>query len=254
MGSGRLVKRGRKVGTPMKTKRFLLVLLLAVGLSSLAFGQLTGVGEPAPGEIGVDSAQQNLEEISISKFEDAGFWFSSMPRDQGFTELRRLPGGPLDKKPIPGEAQAGIEEADDYVLGLKVAYYRRGMNEFAIYPVRPLPVEGIAKTLSIWVVGRNMKHQLSIIISDYFGNKAEITMGTLNFSGWKKLTVAVPPSIKQRDFHYLDKMGIKIHGFRIVTDPLEAYGTYYVYFDDLRAVTDLFAENSRDPDDIPDVW
>ncbi len=238
----------------MKIFRLLLVLLLGFGVASLMFGQLSGVGEPVAEEIGVDSAQQNLEEISISKFEDAGFWFSSMPRDQGITELRRLPGGPRDKEPIAGEEASGIEEADDYVLGLKVSYYRRGMSEFAIYPVRPLPVEGITKTLSVWVVGRNMKHGLSIIIADHFGNRAEITMGKLNFSGWKKLTVAIPPSIRQRDYHNLDKTGIQVIGFRIVTDPLESYGTYYVYFDDLRAVTDLFAENSRDPDDIPDVW
>jgi hypothetical protein len=99
-----------------------------------------------------------------------------------------------------------------------------------------------------------MEHMLTLIISDYFGNRAEITMGKLNFSGWKKMTVAVPPTIVQRDFHYGDRMGIKILGFKVETDPLEAYGTYYIYFDDLRAMTDLFAENSRDPDDIADVW
>jgi len=79
-------------------------------------------------------------------------------------------------------------------------------------------------------------------------------MGKLNFSGWKKLTVAVPPSIVQRDYHYGDRMGIKVHGFVVNCDPLEAFGTYYIYFDDLRAVTDLFAEDSRDADDIMDVW
>jgi hypothetical protein len=45
-----------------------------------------------------------------------------------------------------------------------------------------------------------MNHMLSVIISDYFGNRAEITMGKLNFSGGKKLTGAVPPNIVQRDF------------------------------------------------------
>jgi hypothetical protein len=49
-------------------------------------------------------------------------------------------------------------------------------------------------------------------------------------------------------------MGIRIVGFRIDCDPIEAYGSYYVYFDDLRAVTDLFAENNRDPDDMADGW
>jgi hypothetical protein len=49
-------------------------------------------------------------------------------------------------------------------------------------------------------------------------------------------------------------MGIKVVGFRIDCDPMEAQGAYYVYFDDLRAVTDLFAENNRDEDDMSDGW
>jgi hypothetical protein len=49
-------------------------------------------------------------------------------------------------------------------------------------------------------------------------------------------------------------MGIKVVGFRIECDPIESFGTYYVYFDDLRAVTDLFAEDLRDPDDMSDSW
>jgi hypothetical protein len=49
-------------------------------------------------------------------------------------------------------------------------------------------------------------------------------------------------------------MGLQILGFLIEPDMMEAYGTYYVYFDDLRAYTDLFAEQSRDPDDMVDSW
>ncbi|MDR2049403.1 MAG: flagellar filament outer layer protein FlaA, partial [Treponema sp.] len=42
--------------------------------------------------------------------------------------------------------------------------------------------------------------------------------------------------------------------FRIDCDPMEAYGSYYIYFDDLRAVTDLFAEDIKDADDPSDMW
>jgi hypothetical protein len=73
--------------------------------------------------------------------------------------------------------------------------------------------------------------------------------------------VAIPPQaedgingIVQRNYHYNNRLGIKITGFRIDVDPWEAYGSYYIYLDDLRAVTDLFAEDNRDPDDMPDTW
>jgi hypothetical protein len=79
-------------------------------------------------------------------------------------------------------------------------------------------------------------------------------MGRMNFSGWKELTVAVPPTIQQRNANYSDRGGIRILGFIIEPSMTETYGTYYVYFDDLRVVTDLFAEENRDPDDMYDAW
>lgn len=197
---------------------------------------------------------QKLKEVSVSKFEDAGFWYSAMSMDDGIATLRRFQGSPKDKEPIPGEEEAGIEEQDAYVLGLKIQYFSRGPKVFGIFPVRPLPVEGVTKTISVWVVGRNFNHVLKVILEDSFGNNAEITMGKLNFSGWRKLTVAVPPSLKQRDYHYSNRLGVKVKGFMVETDPAESYGTYYIYFDDMRAVTDLFAEEDRDEDDMVDSW
>ena len=61
--------------------------------------------------------------------------------------------------------------------------------------------------------------------------------------GWKQLTVAVPPSIVQDEYHFTSQRGIKLLGIEIDFDLEESFGTYYVYFDDLRAVTDLFADS-----------
>ena len=238
-----------------KINKLLIFTIVLLIVGTYAFGQSMSTADgPDPAEIGVDTAQQKLKEVSISKFEDAGFWSVSMGRDQGITTLRRLPGGSIDKEPIPAEEQIGLNESDKYVLGVRVDYYKRGFNQFVIRPARPLPVEGIVKTVSMWVVGRNSPHVLKMLVSDQFGNKAEITMGKLNFTGWKKMTVAIPRTIKQMDYHYANKMGIKVEGFRIDCDPRETLGSYFFYLDDLRAVTDLFAEESRDVDDMMDNW
>jgi len=230
--------------------------LIFLSAASLLMAQVIA-GEPDPADIGKDTAQQMLVETSVSKFEDAGLWYVAMPRDEGNISLRRIDSvGSVDKEPLEYEDEYDIaqDEQDRYVLGLKVNFYRRGFNSFAMYPVRPIPIEGITKTVSIWVIGRNTKHVLKLLISDQFGHRAEITMGSLNFSGWKKLTVAIPTSIVQKDYHYSNRMGIKIEGFKILCDPMEAYGTYYIYFDDMRAMVDLFAESKRDVDDLQDNW
>lgn len=238
----------------------LLACMIAVSLSAQAT-----VGNPDPNAIGIDTAQQKLQVVSIDKFEAEGFWTTFISPDEGVASGRLFRGSPAGKadEPTPETRYTGIDPnlADINVYGARVDFFRRGHNTILILPQRPLPIEGITKTISVWVAGRNYNHTLKVMIRDFFNNYFELTMGKLNFQGWKKLSVAVPPQnpdgtsgIIQRNYHYNSHMGIKIVGFKIEADPMEAYGTYYVYFDDLRAVTDLFAEDSRDADDMADGW
>jgi hypothetical protein len=235
----------------MKTRRDITVLFLAVILVMPSFAQTQST--PNAADIGKDQAQQLLKEIPISHFSDAAFWTGAMQLDQGNITLRRFAGKPAGSVPIADEQKLGIEEGD-YVLGIKVGFYRRGPASFTIAPVNSLPIEGITKTISVWVVGRNYNHMLKVLIQDYLGRQLELTMGSLNFMGWKQLVVAVPPNIVQTEFHFTYKTGIKILGFRVDCDPLEDFGTYYLYLDDLRAVSDLFGEAKRDIDDMVDGW
>jgi hypothetical protein len=230
-----------------------------MSLAGFAFAQQDEIGTTNTERLGIDTAQQQLKEVSVEKFEHDGLWRSHMSPDQGYTITRLFEGSPLGKKPIPEEE--GMNIPDRYVLGTRVDYLRRGYSSFTMYPIRPIPIEGITKTISVWVAGRNFDHELHVLIQDFFGKTCELYMGKLNFQGWKQLTVAIPPQVRdgrtgviQRNYHYNNQMGIKLVGFRIDVDPLEALGSYYVYLDDVRAVTDLFAEGSRDPDDMADSW
>ena len=233
-------------------KIIIITLSLLLLITSLSFSQ--EVGGPDSASIGVDSAQQKLVEVSVTKFEDVAYWNSTMPLDDGFIQIRRFEGAPLAKEVIVGEEENNIQEGDKYVLGAKVNYIKRNMGSFAIFPVKPLPIEGITKTFSVWVVGRNYNHNLKILIKDYFGRDQELSIGKLNFMGWKKLTVAIPPRIIQSEHHFSNLRGIQFMGFRVDSNLQESYGSYYIYFDDLRAVTDMFDEEYRDQDDMADSW
>jgi hypothetical protein len=238
-------------------KKFLIIALFLL-IGSFIYAQQE-IGSPDPTRLGIETAQQMLKEVSVDKFEHDGFWRSSMSTDEGYTTTRLFEGGPMAKEPLPDEE--GLNIPDIHVLGTRVDFLRRGYNSFTIYPTRPIPVEGITKTVSVWVAGRNFNHELTLLIQDFFGRYYEFYMGKLNFMGWKKMTVTIPPQaddglsgVVQRNYHYNNHMGIKIMGFRVDCDPLESYGSYYIYFDDLRAVTDLFSEYHRDPDDMIDGW
>jgi hypothetical protein len=235
----------------------MVTILFGAVLAGGLFAQ--EIGEPDAQQLGIMDAQLKLKEVSVDKFENEGFWLSTMSNDEGYTTSRLFEGSPGGKQPIPEEE--GLNLPDKYVLGTRVDFLRRGINSFFIYPQRPIPIEGITKTVSIWVAGRNFNHQLNLLLEDAFGRHFELYIGKMNFQGWKKMTVAIPPQavdgvhgIVQRNYHYNSMMGIRITGFRIDCDPMEAYGSYYIYFDDLRAVTDLFAEDIKDPDDMSDMW
>ncbi len=233
----------------MKNSGFLLIAFIL--LSTVVFAQST---ETDPSRIGADTAQQALKEISVSKFENPGFWSVHIPMDSGIISHKGLEGGPDEKEPIEGEEEANIDEPDDSVLGVRVDYLRRGNTTISIAPTRPIQVPGITKTISVWVVGRNFNHLLNVVVEDFLGRRSVLPMGTLNFSGWKRLTVAVPSTVEQKNSHYTNQEGIKIAGFTIEPSLLETYGTYYVYLDDLRVWTDLFSEETKDKDDMVDGW
>lgn len=241
-------------------RRSVAFILFSILLCTYSFAQTTyrPVGEVDASKVGIESAQQHLQDITVEKFEDAGFWRMSMPLDQGSIVVRRLTGTPFGKQTLDAERLAvedelGIPEGN-YVLGVRVDFFRRGMNYFYVYPIKPIAIEGISKTISLWVIGRNYNHVLKLIVLDFFGQVRELTLGKLNHTGWKKMTVAVPPNIVQTDYHYTDRNGIKVIGLKIECDLVESHGQYYVYFDDMSAVTDLFLESTRDEDDMADIW
>ncbi|MDR2543381.1 MAG: flagellar filament outer layer protein FlaA [Treponema sp.] len=239
-------------------KKFLIVTLILI-IGSFLYAQDREIGAPDATRLGIETAQQVIREVSVDKFEHDGFWMSRISPDDGFATSRLFRGSPAGKQPIPEEE--GLDIPDDYVLGTRVDFLRRGHHSFFVFPLRPIPIEGIVKTVSMWVAGRNFNHELFILIQDFFGRQYEFSMGRLNFQGWQRVWAVIPPApedglsgVVQRSRHHLDHFGIKVIGFRIDVDPLEARGSYYIYFDDLRAETDLFTEYHRDPDDMVDGW
>lgn len=239
-------------------KKLLFAVLAASLFTFAVFAQNSIVEQPNPETVGNESAMQALREISLEKFEREGSWSVHMSPDYGVIAGRLFEGNPAMKEPL--KEDEGKEAEDTQVLGVKVEFFKRGVNSFYITSQRPIPIEGITKTISVWACGRNMGHELYLLVEDYFGHDYELYMGSLGFSGWKKLTCVVPPSpdsehgIVQHSAYYGDKPGLRIIGFRVDCNPMLARGSYYMYLDDLRCVTDLYDLENHDEDDMADNW
>ena len=241
----------------MKKLHFAVMAALILSGASV-FAQTDSLSEPDASNIGNDSAKQALREVSVDRFEREGSWNVHISPDYGVISGRLFDGSPLAKEPL--EDADNQEMEDTKVFGVKTEFFRRGVNSFYITAARPIPIEGVTKTVSVWVCGRNMGHQMWLLVQDYNGNNFEIWMGSLEFSGWKKLTTAIPPSpdgehgIIQQSVYHGDKPGLRIVGFRVDCNPMEARGAFYMYLDDMRAVTDLYDLENKDEDDMMDNW
>lgn len=239
-------------------KKVILAALTAVFFTCALSAQNSSLDYPNPETVGNESAMQALREVSLDKFEREGSWYVHMSPDFGVISSRLFQGNPSMKDPLPEDQ--GKEDEDTMVLGVKVDFFRRGINSFYITSERPIAIEGITKTISMWVCGRNMGHDLYVLVQDYFGRNYELYMGSLGFSGWKKLTAVVPPSpdsehgIVQHSVYFGEKPGLRVIGFRVDCNPMLARGSYYMYLDDLRCVTDLYDMENHDEDDMSDNW
>jgi len=230
--------------------RLVFILICALTLLLFPVGLFAQEQDVENLQIGVETAGQLLADISVTHFEDADTWSANMPLDQGVILSMKRKGRPLDVS----ETDPNDGAESKYVLGVKVAFNQRGYARFTLYPTKPIKIPGITKAVSVWICGRSFKHRLFLHVLDYRGNPMYLDMGLLDFVGWKKLIIAVPTTIDQYNYHNTEWRGLSINGFSIETDPEESYGTYYVYFDELRAISDIYSEENRDEDDMQDGW
>lgn len=198
-----------------------------------------------------DTGSVEISNILIENFEDAGAWQGEMPRDLGIIRVQAREGGPRDL--------TENNEKNKFCLGAKILFFKTGASWFSISPPKDIAVKGLSKSFSVWVAGRNFKHNLKALIRDYNGDLNMIEFGQLNFFGWQELYAQIPMSIEQENYklYSVDRpRGIKFVSFFVNCAQDETVGSYYLYIDDLRAKTDVFWENPKNKDEYnpKDTW
>ncbi len=96
---------------------------------------------------------------------------------------------------------APIKDSKKY-LGVKL-YGKKG-NVIQIIPPKKLLIDKFCRSLSIWVYGKKLAGELSILLKDANGTTHRLIMGVLDYHGWRKLTVKLRRRIAQED-EYLNQ-------------------------------------------------
>ena len=156
----------------------------------------------------------------------------------------------VDAWPI---AVFGYNRADGQTIksfGLNGQFDRMGYNWIDLYPVladdpdqKPyeIPIPGIVKNIDMWVWGSNLRYYIEVFLRDYRGVVFPLRLGDISYPGWKNLDVNVPTSIAQVRRTLPSYAGLSFVKFRIWTQPMERVDNFYIYFKQLKVLTDMYA-------------
>ena len=110
---------------------------------------------------------EDIRSVVLDDFEDNdNNWQvdGSRFKADGFPKIKPMVEG------TPIALQSKYAEGDnEYVLGVRAAYTRKGYNRLWIYPEEEIVVPGHAKKIDLWVWGANYHYQLEAHFRDYRG-------------------------------------------------------------------------------------
>lgn len=119
-------------------------------------------------------------------------------------------------------------------LGVKI--YGRHGDVVTIKPPTPILIKDHCQSISVWVYGKNFTGELSIVLQDGKLTTHRLSLGKLNFLGWRKLNVKLSKNVAQEDKHLAQARSLKI--LKLIYNPGNRgrLGTWnYFYIDDITA-------------------
>jgi hypothetical protein len=208
-------------------KRLLLIPLLAGLIILPLLAQETDEAEKKEESTDTEQAsgsmyhEKTLEDFETTTYTEKNLRFR-VTRDQKAGLTMR------DQFPAP------LEDSKKY-LGLKM--YGRLGDVLAIIPEKEIIIEKYCKSISMWVYGKRFSGQLSIILQDADKTNHRLILGTLDYLGWRKLTVSLPSDITQQDNFLNQKEFLKIIQIQYRPGNQTRLPKWqYFYIDDITAV------------------
>ncbi len=164
------------------------------------------------------------------------------------------------------------DNANLWSMAVHGGFNRKAYNYIEIYPVdpnkkdaeglpelKPIQIPGRVQMIDLWVWGSNYNYWLDIHLQDYRGIDHVLHLGSLQYAGWRNLSVTVPGSIPQASPYIPRLRGLVITKLVLWTRPEAPVDGFYVFLDDLKVLTDKFetrfdGDELADPDYLNALW
>lgn len=163
------------------------------------------------------------------------------------------------------------QDQDLKVLAIQAAFNRMGYNSVEIFPVKeedgelvpaPITLPGRVKILDLWAWGSNYDYYLDVHLSDYTGIIHVLRLGSLKYTGWKKLETEIPNYIPQAGGHLTSGgyiRNLKLEKLVLWTKPTESVAGFNLFIDHIKILTDTFVtrfdgDDLADPEKINEIF
>ena len=251
-------------------KAVCLVVLICMAVLSATAGEQTVnmtsiILEPFNGEPGhewFDGSRTRSFEFSWAL---SASRFTTTTTDADGNEVRYPVMGYVDAWPIAlfGHNREGRTIRS---LGINGRFDRQGYNWIDVFPVQAdgttpfeIPMPGRVRYMDLWVWGSNLRYTLEAYVRDYQGVVHIIPFGSLAYPGWRNLRAQIPHNVRQSTRILPSFAQLHFVKFRIWTTPTERVNNFFIYFNQLKLLTDTFIPffdggDLADPDLVPGLW
>ena len=224
------------------------------------------------------SSSVNLQTFCISDFGDTNdvtegiVWRSKYSRFQKYADEKGVYCTNVYVEGKPVGLDKRFDESQKYALALKASFIKKGYNWIELYPVKvqgsvgqppdpntqgevtTLPLQGVVKSLDLWIWGGNYDYDFSFHLLDYKGYLHIVEAGNIEYVGWKIIQTAVPPYIPQAETQVPFLKPIRLVAIKLLASPEERVDQFYAYFDYMQVQTDVYMERFNGDDLAENVW